>query len=75
MSTTINQLQSLQEYQRERSGVFPSLDSARWAVRQHRSQLVEAGALVKLADRLFLDPALADDVFVEAGRQRFNREP
>lgn len=70
MSHAFSHLRELRQYQAERADVFPSLDSARWAIRQHRSELTSAGALIKLADRLYLDPDRADQVFIEAGRRR-----
>lgn len=70
MSSALKHLRQVREYQAERSDVFPSLDSARWAIRQHRAELASAGALLKIADRLYLDPERADQVFIEAGRRR-----
>jgi hypothetical protein len=35
--------------------IFPSESSGNWFVRQHRTQLVELGALVKLGGRWFVD--------------------
>jgi len=67
--STLRRLVPLAQYQESRASFFPSLESARWAVRQQRPALVEAGALVKIADRLFLDPTRADRVFVDAGKE------
>lgn len=66
----LSDLRELRQYQAERADVFPSLDSARWAIRRHRAELAAAGALVKIADRLYLDPQRADQVFIDAGRRR-----
>ena len=68
--STLSNLLALAEYQRERAHFFPSIESARWALRQHRRELAQAGALVKIADRLFVDPERADQVFLEVGRRR-----
>jgi hypothetical protein len=67
--TILKDLLPLSRYQESRADFFPSLESARWAVRQQRPALVEAGALVKIADRLFVDPTRADRVFVDAGKE------
>lgn len=72
--TTLRRLIPLAQYQESRAAFFPSLESVRWAVRQKRAALVEAGALVKIADRLFVDATRADRVFVEAGRESAARE-
>lgn len=69
MSTPLNRLRPLQQYQQERAHIFPSVDSLRWAVRMNRGALESKGALVKLADRLLVDPERADQVFVAIGRR------
>ena len=69
MSTPLHRLRPLQQYQAERQHIFPSVDSLRWAVRMNRDALESKGALVKLADRLLVDPERADQVFVAIGRR------
>jgi hypothetical protein len=69
MATPLSQLRPLQQYQQERTHIFPSVDSLRWAVRMNRGELEARGALVKIADRLLVDPARADMVFVAVGRR------
>jgi hypothetical protein len=67
--TKIDRLRPLQQYQQERAHIFPSLDSLRWAVRMNRSELESRGALVKIAERMLVDPVHADAVFVAVGRR------
>jgi hypothetical protein len=69
VSTPLHRLRPLQQYQQERAHIFPSVDSLRWAVRMNRPALESKGALVKLADRLLVDPERADQVFVSIGRR------
>jgi hypothetical protein len=68
--TKIDRLRPLQQYQQDRAHIFPSLDSLRWAVRTNRTELESRGALVKIAERMLVDPARADQVFVAVGRRR-----
>ncbi len=69
MATPLHRLRPLQQYQQDRAHIFPSVDSLRWAVRMNRGALEQKGALVKIADRLLVDPDRADQVFVALGRR------
>ena len=69
MSTSLDRLRPLQQYQQDRAHVFPSVDSLRWAVRMNRGALESKGAIVTIANRLLLDPERADQVFVTIGRR------
>lgn len=67
--SSLTQFVTLAAYQSQRAEFFPSVESLRWAVRQHRAELATAGAMIKVADRIRLQPDLADQVFIEAGRR------
>jgi hypothetical protein len=48
---------------------FPSSDSIKWFIRQHRAELVQRGALISLTGRLRFHPVLFQQVAVEIGRR------
>ena len=48
-------LMRLDAYQRRTAHLFPSIESARWFVRQHRTELAKARALLKIANRHRID--------------------
>ena len=56
------------DYRAERSDFFPSDSSLTWAMRLHRERLVVAGAIVKVAGRIFIRPAAFDAVVLAAGQ-------
>lgn len=62
--------QSLSDYQASRCDKFPSLESLNWQLREHRADLIRAGALAKLCGRLYVNGESADRVFIEAGQRR-----
>lgn len=43
-------------------GGFPSEQSARWAIRAHRTELTQAGAIVTHRGRMYFEPAKFKDV-------------
>ena len=47
---------------------FPTEQSAKWFVRQHRDELVEAGALIVLTGRLRFHPQRFKEAAVTIGR-------
>ena len=60
-------------YQRERAHLFPSEESLRWFVRRHKRSLIDAGALLMIAGRLTINPALFDRVVLTVGQQSARR--
>lgn len=50
-------------------GTFPTQDSLRWFVRQHRDELIERGALISITGRLRFHPVLFQQVAIEIGRR------
>jgi len=47
---------------------FPTEQSAKWFIRQHRHELVEAGALIVLTGRLRFNPQRFKEAAVNIGR-------
>jgi hypothetical protein len=58
----------LAEYGEARHQVFPSASSMAWFVRQHKSELVERGAILMIAGRWFVEPSVFDAYIVEHGK-------
>lgn len=58
------------DYSDSRPALFVSRDSFRWWMRQHKSRLVEAGALTRPTGDWMIDPEIADRVAVEIGAER-----
>lgn len=48
---------------------FPTEQSLRWFVRNHRGELVQAGALISLTNRLRFHPANFQRAAVDIGRR------
>lgn len=44
-----------------------TLNAWRWFYRRNRARLVAAGAVVMLANRIYLRPAVVDQVLIEVG--------
>jgi len=66
----INHWLSLATYQAARGDKFPSGESLRWQIRQHRAELVQADALAQIAGRVHIHAHRADEVFITAGIRR-----
>lgn len=81
MQDTPQPLPALAEYVDLRSllptvkATFPSTDSLKWFVRQHRDELANAGALINITGRLRFHPTRFSDAAVAIGRNavRINR--
>jgi hypothetical protein len=73
MSTTVQTLVSLQVYQQSRANLFGSIESIRWYARQHRDDLIKAGALLTVAGRVKVDPAQFDSCVLAFGKQAAQR--
>jgi len=68
--TNIRSFVSVDAYVAERTPVFPSRESWRWFYRQHRHELLQAGALIAPTGRNLIDPLLADEVVRKVGLRR-----
>lgn len=55
-------------YRESRQHLFPSEHSLQWYMRVHRKRLVDAGALLMISGRLFIQPGAFDQVLIEEGR-------
>ena len=56
-----------EEYRAANESIFPSVESWRWFVRQHRAALDEAGALCYLAGKVFVRPDVFARCLLEIG--------
>lgn len=66
-------VRKLVDYRQQRAHVFPSNNALQWFVRQHRTELVEAGAIVMLTGQWHAVDDKFDAFVMEAGRQAARR--
>jgi len=67
---SIDRLQTFEEFQPQVARVFPSASSLYWFWRTHKTALVQAGAVVRLNNRLLVDPEAFNRVAREIGQQQ-----
>ena len=65
----LENLQQVAAYQAANAHVFGSVPSLNWFIRQHRDELLKAGALVQLAGRWLLDGPVFTQKVIEIGRK------
>jgi hypothetical protein len=70
MPDNIDQLIAPEQYQATRSAVFHSMPSLSWFIRQHREQLLAAGALLSPTGRKMIHAGRFDQVVLEVGQRR-----
>ena len=58
-----------QEYQRANQHIFPTAESWRWFVRQHRAELTACGAVCFLAGRMFVVAETFNAAIIDIGRR------
>lgn len=74
-TASITSLQSLATFQLANAHIFPSVASLRWFYRQHRAQLLEAGAVVEIGGRLHVNaPIFAAQALEIGGKVAAARE-
>jgi len=73
MSEDLQALVLPEEYRAPRAHLFPSPQSLTWFMRQHRSKLIDAGALSTIAGKHRIHPAKADAVVSAIGEQAARR--
>lgn len=66
-------LLTLPEHQQQRQRFFPSEDSLRWHLRQHRQALVDTGAVLYIGGRLWINAEKFDAFMVSAGQEAAKR--
>jgi hypothetical protein len=71
--TPLAGLARLEQYQAGRSHVFPGIESLRWYLRQHRTGLEGAAALLYIAGRLWIDVDKFDTYVLDAGSRDSKR--
>jgi len=70
MSTPSIPLQEPEDFRATRQHIFPSQGSFQWFLRQHRSELVEAGALGCPTGRWLVQPEAFDQAVMQIGKRR-----
>lgn len=65
-----DEFEGLRRYQERNAVLFPSIESLRWYVRQHRGELVERGALIMHRGRLVIDSAAFKAVVRDIGKRQ-----
>jgi hypothetical protein len=73
MTETTLMLVTPAEYRAAREVVFPTAESLRWFMRQHRADLVARGAIVAPTGRKLVSPGAFDSVVLEVGARRAGR--
>ncbi|RYF56018.1 MAG: hypothetical protein EOO27_19510 [Comamonadaceae bacterium] len=69
-TTALSGLLKPEGYQAQTAHLFPSEQSIRWYIRQHRDALVSAGALLYIAGRLWINSGKFDSYVLEAGARQ-----
>jgi len=67
--TSLRDVVPVTEYQAENAHVFPSKPSVDWFIRQHKKELVNGGAIVKIAKRWMVHPHLFATVSLTIGKR------
>ena len=65
----LQNLQSLDEYRKSRSHIFPSHGSVQWFIRQHREVLVRHNALSYPTRKLLINATAFDDAVLAIGQK------
>ncbi|HRC38115.1 MAG TPA: hypothetical protein PK420_08610 [Rubrivivax sp.] len=65
--TTLAAVLPVTEYRAKRAHIYPSDGSIQWYMRQHRAALVEAGALLLIGGRHFIQADKFDAYVIGAG--------
>lgn len=71
--TTLNALRKLPAYRERREHIFQSEGALQWFIRNHRKQLIDAGALVLIAGQWHAREDLFDAYVLKAGAQAANQ--
>jgi hypothetical protein len=70
-TSTLAALQTPDEYRRNFvAHIYPSLQSFDWYLRNNKRELIEAGAVVSLAGRTFIEPGAMERAMLEIGRRQ-----
>jgi hypothetical protein len=62
--------QTLQQYREGREAFYPTEGALRWIIRQHRADLVAAGALAMPGQKLLIEPAKFDAAVLAIAQRR-----
>lgn len=69
MTEAVQELVPIDVYQQTRSHLFPSIQSVRWFLRNHRQALVQADAVVMLNRRYLVVPGAFDAYAMQSARE------
>lgn len=69
LSELLSQVVLLQKYRSERQQFFPSAGSLDWFVRQHKAELIEAGALLLMRGAWHVDAQRFDKAVRSIGER------
>lgn len=67
-ASPLSGLLTLDEYQQQRDRLFNSLESLRWDIRKRRARLLEAGALLYIGGRYWINAPVYDETLLQDGR-------
>lgn len=67
-STVLQALKPPEDYRAERERIFPGRNSLGWYIRQNRSDLVAAGALLKIRGAWFIHGPRFDEFVIDRSR-------
>lgn len=68
-SFSLAQVQPPEEYRQTRAHVLPSKGAVQWFIRQHKKELVDAGALLVIRGQWYVDPPKFDAVFLNVAQR------
>jgi hypothetical protein len=69
LSQTLQGLQSFEDFQRANASAFPSESSLRWFYRVNSTELLDAGAVVRFAGRILINPGAFVPMALTIGRR------
>lgn len=69
METSVKDLIGRAAYREQNTHVFPSASSLDWFIRQHRTELIQSGAIVKIAKRWLVAPTVFDTTAIQIGKR------
>jgi hypothetical protein len=71
--TGLEVLKLPKDFQPAVADIFPSVSSLEWFIRNHRAELERQHAIVKMANRVYIDTRYFGEAAIEAARSE--REP
>jgi len=69
LASPLANLLDMESYREQRSHVFQSSQSLHWFLRNHRDDLIDAGALIYIAGRKKIEPSRFDECVLAIGKR------